>query len=179
MINLIPPIVRKAVITEYWIRVVSVWLYIVSVVSTALVFFALPVFIIVTSQVDTYAKTSAEAAQRVADYDLSAGSLVRANVAAQKIFELRETNRYSDVIKLIESLQGDNISLDSFTLNLSKDSAVAVQVTGQADTRKALSDFRDTLLSQENISEVILPISNLARDKDIKFSISITFKGKS
>lgn len=176
MINLIPPVVRKNIITEYWIRVVSIWLFIVAIVATAVVFLSLPVYVLVSSQVDVYAQSAAEATERVTEYDLSAGALVRANVMAQKVFELREVEKFSNTISTIEALQGNDIEIDGFEFARQEGSLAPVQVTGRAATRQALSDFRETLLRQETISDVVLPISNLAKDKDIQFSVSITFK---
>jgi hypothetical protein len=177
MINLIPPVVRKAIITEYWVRAVSVWLFIASAICIAVILFALPVYVLLSSQVEVYAMSATEASQRAAEYDLSAGALVKANVMAQKIFELREVEHLSEIIKLLESLQNTNISLDSFALDRSNGKLNPVRITGEAATRQALASFRDVLLDQENISEVILPISNLTKDKDIKFSISVILKG--
>lgn len=178
MINLIPPIVRKAVITEYWVRTISVWLLICSVVNIIVFLFALPVYVILTSQVDFYSLSAQEAAKRVEDYDLSAGALVRANVAAQKVFELREVENFSEVVTQIQSLSGSDIELDGFVLGRNEGFLAPVIISGQAKTRQALSGFREVLLQQENVSEVILPISNLAKDKNIDFSITVTFKKK-
>lgn len=176
MINLIPPVVRKNIITEYWVRVVSIWLFIVAVAATAVVFLSLPVYVLVSSKVDVYAQSAAAATERVTEYDLSAGALVRANVMAQRVYELREVEKFSSLIAAIETLQGNDIQIDGFELAREKGALAPVLVNGRATTRQALSDFRETLLSQETISEVVLPISNLAKDKDIQFSVWITFK---
>lgn len=179
MINLIPQVVRKAVITEYWVRAVTVWLFIIAVVSVAIIFAILPLYVLVTSQVDVYASDAAKANKRVAEYDFSAGELVRANGMAQKIFELRDLEQFSGVIALFESLRNPEITLDGFELGRKEEELMPVQVTGKATTRQALADFRDTLLAQKNVAEVLLPISNLAKDKDIQFSISVTLKTES
>jgi len=176
MINLIPPIVRKAVIKEYWTRVISVFLFIVSLVSLGIFVFALPVYVLVSDQVDVYAQSAAEASKRVAEYDLSAGALIRANQMAQKIFELREVDRFTDAVTLLESLQSEDVVITSFQLERAQNKVGPVMIIGEASTRQALADFRDRLLKQPEISDVVLPISNLAKDKDIEFSISVVFK---
>ncbi len=179
MINLIPPVARKAIVTEYWVRVTSIWLFVLSAVNIVILLLALPVYVLVISQVESYAQSATEAEQRVADYDLSAGSLIRANVAAQKIFELRDIEYFSDVVTQIESVQGSNIIIEGMSFGR-KDKALApVRVTGEAADRQALAGFRDRLIKQENIAEVDLPISNLAKDKDLEFSLSIVFKEES
>ena len=179
MINLIPPVVRKSIVTEYWVRVLSVWFFIVAVIATAMIFLALPVYVLVSSQVDVYAQSAEEATQRVTEYDLSAGALVRANVMAQEVFELREVEEFSSIVTLIEGVQGNDIVIDGFDFSRTQGDLAPVQVSGTATTRQALADFRQTLLMQESISDVVLPISNLAKDRDIQFSVLITFKPKS
>lgn len=176
MINLVPPNARKIVVTEYWTRVASVWLFVVCIVSVIIMLLISPVYVLVTTNAKAYARTASESAEKVAEFDLSAGALVKANIMAQKIFDLREVESFSSVISSLESFQGDDISIDGFVFGRKDGALSPVQVTGQAATRQALASFRDVLLSQPNITDVFLPISNLAKDKDIQFSISIVFK---
>jgi hypothetical protein len=176
MINLIPPIVRKAVIKEYWARVISVFLFIVSIVSFGIFVFALPVYVLVSDQVDVYAQSAAEASKRVAEYDLSAGALIRANQMAQRIFELRQVDKFTEVVTLLESMQSTDIIIKTFTFDRVKGEIGPVMISGDATTRQALADFRDRLMRQPEVSDVVLPISNLAKDRDIQFAISVVFK---
>ncbi|OGG70289.1 hypothetical protein A3I99_02690 [Candidatus Kaiserbacteria bacterium RIFCSPLOWO2_02_FULL_45_11b] len=176
MINLIPPVVRKVVIKEYWTRVISVFLFVVSLVGFGIFVFALPVYVLVSDQVDVYAQSAAEASKRVAEYDLSSGALIRANKMAQKIFELREVDKFTEAVTLLESLQSTDIKIKTFNFDRVKGEISPVMISGDATTRQALADFRDRLLRQPEISDVVLPISNLAKDRDIKFSISVVFK---
>lgn len=177
MINLIPPVVRKAIVKEYWVRVVSVFLFVASAVALISIVFLSPVYVLVSAQVDVYAQSASEAALRVAEYDVSAGALVEANGMAQKIVELREVDNFSAATELLESLQSADIVLEGFEFGRDADGYLApVQVNGEASTRQALADFRDRLLAEPTVSEVNLPISNLAKDKDIQFSLSVVFK---
>ena len=177
MINLIPPVVRKAIFKEYWVRAVSVFLSIASAVALVSIVFLLPVYVLISFQVDVYAQSANKVASRVAEYDISASALVNANSMAQKIVELREVDNFLAAAELMESLQGTGIMLEGFEFGRDKNGHLTpVQVTGEALTRQALADFRDTLLAQSSIAEVNLPISNLAKDKNIQFSLSVSFK---
>jgi hypothetical protein len=177
MINLIPPAVRKAIVKEYWVRVTSVFLCIAAGVALTSILFLSPVYVLISSQVDVFAQTANEAAMRVAEYDVSAAALVEANGMAQKIVDLREVDKFSTAVELLESLQGATIELDGFEFGRSLDGSLApVEVTGEAATRQALADFRDRLLADKTVAEVNLPISNLAKDKNIQFSLSVVFK---
>ncbi len=179
MINLVPAVVRKAIITEYWFRVVSVWFLIASIINISITLFALPGYVLVTSQVSTYAQSAAEAAQRVEEYDFSAGALVKANVLAEKIFDMRNVDNFSEIISSFEEIQGEDIVIEGFTFNRDKNSLAPLVIEGEAKDRRALADFKDRLSKLENISEVILPISDLAKNKDIQFSMTINFKNES
>jgi len=177
MINLIPPVVRKAIVKEYWVRVLSVFLGIASIVALMSMVFLSPVYVLVSSQVDVYAQSANEAALRVAEYDISASALVAANSMAQKIVDLKEVDNFSAAAELLESLQGTGIVLDGFEFGREIGGDLApVQVSGKAQTRQALADFRDALLAQPTITAVNLPIANLAKDKDIQFSLGVVFK---
>jgi|TARA_Y100000310_G_scaffold169509_1_gene169608 hypothetical protein len=47
-------------------------------------------------------------------------------------------------------------------------------VTGEADSRESLLEFKKLLEREKQFRDVELPVSNLASDRDIKFSIKIT-----
>jgi hypothetical protein len=176
MINLIPPIVRTAIIKEYWVRVITIGFFVASIVALAISLFALPVYVRVSLQASEYAVSATEAAQRVSEYDLSAGALVKANVMAQQIFELRENEQFSDVLELLLSLQGSDIVLENFDFGRKDGALTPVMISGDATTRQALASFRDALLAEERVIAADLPISNLAKDRDIQFTISVVLK---
>lgn len=48
-----------------------------------------------------------------------------------------------------------------------------ILVTGEADAREPLLEFKKLLGKEIQFTEVLLPVSNLASDRDIKFSIKI------
>jgi len=174
MINLIPPKARKEVVVEYWVRVVSIWLFTLSIFGLVVSLFLLPVYVLVTSQVDAYASSAVEATEKVAEYDLSAVSLVKVNRQAQMLVGLREMSNFSEMIDTIESLKGEGISLDGFSLVRENKKIGAVKIEGEAFVRQNLVDFRDSLLGHPDIEDIHLPISNLAKDKNLPFSISVT-----
>jgi len=173
MINLIPTAVRKAVIKEYWLRVLSVFLFIISVVAVGVTFLFLPAYVLVSTQVDVYAQSAAQAAERVADFDVSAKTLTDANQLAQKILEQKKVENFSTIMELTQSLQPAGITLSDMDLDRSEGGSVSVKIGGLANTRNELAAFRDMLLQHESIADVILPISNLAQERDIKFTLAL------
>ena len=173
MINLIPPQARKDIITEYWVRVITVWMFILSAFSVIAAILLLPVYVLVTSQVEAYSSSATEAAEKVAEYDLSATTLVETNKQAQMIIGLSDVQNFSEIVVLIESLNGNDVSVSSFDFIREDKKISPIQASGKAASRQSLIDFRDRLLQHPAIDSVDLPISNLAKDKDIPFSITV------
>lgn len=176
MINLVPPIVRKEIIKEYWVRVISVFLFIASIVSLCALLFILPSYVLLSGQVGSVTSSAEMVKARMADYDLSAGALVKANVRAQKIYDLREVDKFSEIFEQVLFLNASGIVIEGFDF-VRKDKLIdSIQISGAAETRQSLADFREELLEQKNIKEVVLPISNLAKDKDIEFTMSVVLE---
>ncbi len=178
MINLIPTSLRKKIILEYWIRVVSVWLIVLSVAGVLSLILFLPTYVLINSQVGIYQGSIKAVSEKASEYDVSAKSLELANAQAKSLYDLRLVENFSETLALLESLQGSNVSLISYDFKRNGNSLDKINITGKAVTRQALADFRDTLLKHPQISEVVLPISNLAKDKDIQFNIVLTPKPK-
>lgn len=174
MINLIPPIAKKKIVTEYWVRAISVWMLVCGVMFLVVSFLLLPVYVLVNSQVQVYETSANEAVAKVAEYDLSASTLAEANVQAQILIELRQMKTFSDLIGDINNLQGDDIFVTNLDFRRTGMKLNSVQLNGKAKDRKALADFRDALMTLPEVKDVHLPIANLAKDRDIIFSISVT-----
>ena len=62
-------------------------------------------------------------------------------------------------------------------MNLSRDgeSVREISISGTAASRQALADFRNRLREEDGVESVDLPISNLAKDRDIPFELTVTF----
>jgi hypothetical protein len=176
MINLIPPSAKSSITREYWMRVVSTWLFILSGVAIIITALLIPVYVLVNSQVTAYQETAEEAISEVNKYDLSSTALVRASQDAAKILKMQHEPRFTDFITLFESLQSESVTLDHFEFMKQGGELTPISISGKAETRQALADFREALLDNDRIETVVLPISNLAQDKDITFTISVTMK---
>ena len=176
MINLIPSSARRSLLIEYWVRVLSTWLILwsVSLFASALILY--PAYVLIGSQVAVYETSAKEASQKVASYENVSMSLVQASVQAKAIMDELSIPVFSDYIELFEGLQGTGIQINKIGLSRVDNGIAPVLLVGIADNRQSLASFRDRLLAEEQVVSVDLPISNLARDKDIQFSITVTLK---
>lgn len=176
MINLIPAVAKRRVLQEYWFRTGTLWLGLVSILIIILVILLIPVYVLIYSQTNEYKLAAQQATLEVERYDVSAAALIQASQRARLLLSATEQLKFSDVIKIIEGVSRNGISLTSYEITRTEGKISPLQITGRAESRQELSEFRAGLLTEPSIDTVVLPISNLARDRDIVFSITVTLK---
>ncbi|MEK7609868.1 MAG: hypothetical protein AAB470_01975 [Patescibacteria group bacterium] len=80
--------------------------------------------------------------------------------------------RYSDLIEQITSARGP-ISIDSIRFESISTSTATIFLSGTAPTRESLISFKTRLETLNKGNKVDLPISGLAKNKDISFSLKV------
>jgi hypothetical protein len=176
MINLIPPNAKKRIVVEYWARTVSVWFYIWACALLLGAFVMVPVYVLIDLQVSNSSESAASAEALLASYDELTKQLDDANKDAKALLDSRRFTLMSDYTKSFFALESNAVSLSQVSMSRTKDGIGAVQIAGSADTRQSLASFRDELLDLPQVESVDLPISNLAKDKDIKFALTVKIK---
>jgi hypothetical protein len=176
MINLIPSSAKRNVAIEYWIRVLSVCLFITSGLLAVTTLLLLPVYVLVNYQINIYAKEITKASAEVNEYNLSSTALIQSSLRASLILKLREEQNFSALLKQFTAIENPNVTINSFTFSRKEGALEPILITGKALTRQSLADFRESLLKDATVEKVFLPISNLAQDKDITFTITVTMK---
>ncbi len=176
MINLIPAAAKKSLRLEYWVRVFSVWMiaWSIALVISACILF--PAYVLIQSQVQVYRDSALAAKEKVVDYENVSVDLVGASQQAKFSLDEGRLFLFSEYVNLFENLQGEGVLLTDLSIDRSVSSEQFVSLQGVAVDRKSLAAFRDRLLEREEIGAVDLPISNLARDSDITFNITVTLK---
>ncbi len=173
MINLIPPQAKKSIVTEYWIRVAATWMYLWAFTLVCCAAIVFPAYVNVHSQVAVYEDSAAQASAKVADYKTASVGLVRSSQQASTIINESRIPTFSKYFNLFESLQGSQISVSQVSVSRSMDGLEPIRIVGQAADRQSLASYRDRLLAQEVVTEVDLPISNLAQDRNIQFTLTL------
>lgn len=176
MINLIPSSAKKHIIREYWLRVISVWFFILAGVFFILSSLLIPVYTLIDSRVSVYAESGEKALSDAKSYNLSSVPLVLANKEAKLILLLKDQVRFSEFVETLSKLQNQGITIDSFEFQKTATGVAPINISGKALTRQSLAIFRENLLQNPLIETVDLPISNLAQDRDINFNISLKLK---
>lgn len=83
---------------------------------------------------------------------------------------------YSSIVYNIINHKPVGVSINNFDLSstgTSATSTISVTMQGKASTRESLVTFRDRLAKDPLITKVELPVSDLAKSKDISYSIKV------
>lgn len=176
MINLIPPSAKKSIQTEYWLRVLSVWCTLWSVALLMGSAVLVPSYVLIVSQVKVYADSAQEASQKILDFENVSKDLGRSSQQAGTLLLGLKQPLMSEYISRFKELEKPGINISKITMSRNETGLAGAQIAGQAENRQALADFRDRLRGEATIAGVDLPISNLAKDKDIQFALTVTFK---
>lgn len=172
MINLIPPAARKSVAREYWLRVISVWLFLFGTACLIVAVLCLPTYMLIHLQTMTLDEQLSLASEKNATFEVSASALLQANVQAEILTQSASTTPFSVYLTTIETIAGTAIILQDIALAETPQGGT-MKLSGTATTRQALANFRDALETHPAFAAVNLPISSLIKDQDLLFAMDV------
>lgn len=155
------------------------WLIILSISVIAVSLLFLPVYTLISSQVEAITASVENASQKVNEYNLSSSALTKAGHQAQLLFQLENEKKITDLLSILTKLQNNNLTIREYDFKRTGKIIDSVKMAGEAKTRQTLVDFSDSLSGLEMVEKVDLPVSNLAKDKDLEFSLTIKLKENS
>jgi hypothetical protein len=120
------------------------------------------------SDISALRQTDATSVLSAAEKDLSGSSVLMSDLTGSTAPEL-----FSEAIAKVASIHGD-VYIKGFSLARIASSTVSVSIDGTAPTRVSLLSFKSRLETLTHGKPVELPISELAQDANISFSITIT-----
>lgn len=173
MINLIPSNAKKSIALEYWLRVCTSWFILWSGTLIIGACILIPAYALITIQVGVYESSAKIAQESVESYDQVSQNLKTASEQAKLIVDSTSEPKIYMYIGLFERLQAPGIILTKIILSREEEGLSPVILDGTAIDRESLARFRDRLLTEPSINSVDLPIANLAKDKDIQFTLSV------
>lgn len=174
MINLLPPQARKHVLTEYWLRTISVWLLLVVVVGVLILTLLFPTYILIKLQLQARADTYQQVEVEHENFQSAQVEIRRTNTNAALLANAADTQSFSEILDALLRLQSEAIFVQNVAMQRADEAVQEITVTGQADTRDALAAFRNQLEASPLFTAADLPLENLARDRDLPFQITIT-----
>lgn len=189
MANLLTKEQKKKIKNEYKIRWAILFLVILGSLFIIATVMLLPSYVITNiehKEVESALSHFEESKQTVVDKEVE-----RQVVSTrQKMQDLESSEQFfiSDVISKINSVKNVDVSLNTIafqetTLKGESDdggsgTSLDFQINGISENRKSLVSFKDALNGLDIFSSVDLPLSNLAQETNIIFSLKITIEKK-
>ncbi len=174
MLNLIPPAARKSVIREYWVRAVTVFMFLLGTGFLLVASFLLPTYVLIDNQVESMQAEVDARAATTASFDASSGSLTNAMKQANTLLAAEGGAMVPATVltNTLDTLSGPEVDLTqvSFTKTAA---TTTLMISGQAKNRPALAGYRDAIEGHEYFLSADLPISSLVKDKDLLFTMTI------
>lgn len=170
MINLIPPLAKKKIVIEYWVRTISIWLWLAGTALFLIAILFIPLNIYIINQESYLSATYNSNKTEQTNHQKNLAQLTKANQQAQILLTTKSEYTMSELLLVLFGAIGNEVKLDEISLNQMIDPVLVV--SGVATDRQSLVQLRDTLEAEENFLTVDLPISNLIKEQDIPFSIT-------
>ncbi|MCA9363659.1 hypothetical protein KC727_00340 [Candidatus Kaiserbacteria bacterium] len=175
MINFLPPEGLSLVKREYWVRVLSVWGFLLFAVCVVSVLSLLPTYVLLKSQLAAAEVRIVGGEDTTEEYRVAAEAVKDANVVIGQLEKTRPSVRPSEIVGALVAATPANVEVNRLLLKQDAGAAVsAVQVQGVAATREALVRFKEVIQEGVLFSEVEVPISDLAREVELPFAIMVT-----
>lgn len=173
MINLIPPIAKKKIVQEYWLRFAVIMMIFSSIAIGVLLVLQAPSYILLSSQLRAYESQFQAAQLQQADLQTTEKTVKATNALAQHVSTPSLAANFSEVFSALETIASNEIRIVQFSSTRSTSSISDITLRGVATTRTALADFSNKVVEHPLFLEANVPISNLAKDRDIDFEIKV------
>lgn len=176
MINLLPPGQKQKAEKEYNFRLGSAYILLMSIVVVIGAVLLLPSYFFVDIK-EGYAQNELDALQSSSEN--TKREEIRAELLLTKEY-LRELTKDATreplyaVIDRVSTASGGIIDISTVSYSRAEgESNSTLSVGGTAPTRNKLLRFKNALEEDELFEEIVLPVSSLAQETDIKFNIQI------
>ena len=175
--TLLPDEEIKELRKEYRVRLFIISLFFISLAIVVGILSLFPAYMSVYSP-ESWALTRSDEVQvnkQVVSTEDMQKELVLAQQAIAKLTAGEDGTSYSDIIQDILAHRSAGIFITSFEMSrvVGTSTTPDITVSGKASSREALIDFKKRLEGDVKFKKVELPVSDLAKSKDVKFSLKI------
>ncbi len=177
MFSLLPNQEKKRLRKEYRLRLLIVALIFFVTATIFGLIFLLPSYLLSLSK-ESVARDHLKSVQDVAKTNAKPELSAELKAANLQIVELKGSVEQMPIKKILDMVIKDRpegLKINSFSLTRDAQAGTLL-ITGIAPTRESLVSFNKTLSAEPLFSKVESPVSELAKSKNIGFSLSITGK---
>ena len=175
MFNLLPKNLKEKIKTEYKLRKITVILIFIICLQLSFLIFLTPSWLISFYKEKEVTSQSEEIKKHLSDSSLSE-VIVTIRGINTKLNIINSVLKYPKIVPFINTIlskKTSSIKIDELAYILGQENTAEIIIGGTSLTREALVSFVKALEDSKSFNKVNLPISNLAKDKNISFSISL------
>lgn len=180
MSNLITKKQKKIIQYEYYCRLFSTILILISVLGLFILAYTIPYYIYVkNSYLETIKSFEAPiAAENNENFGESMSQIVKRTLDEMRVIELYINKNVNPSLYLSNIIEQKNnyIKINKLSFSFIKSDEGQVVVSGLSENREGLVKFIDDLNSLENFTNVNSPVSDFAKDSNIPFTLNIKIK---
>ena len=136
--------------------------------------FNVPVYQLLRAQSDAYQKEYTNATEQTGEFKNAEDSIKNSNAVATLLASKNNQIAFSLVLKTIDDLVANGIVIKNYALTRKDDGLGSVVVSGTAKERTDLTNFKNVIEKDSLFKLASIPLSDLAKDKDIPFTLTIT-----
>lgn len=175
MYDLLPQENKKGLRNDYRYRLTILIIEGLLVTGILCLIFMVPSYFLTHSKLTTVKAREAELLknQRAAEERVVSKELEESRNNMKFVEDGLVAHGVQEVIDTVLSYKADTISIVGFNVVKAKEGEqYTVSVTGTADDRDSLVSFTKKLQKEKTFTNVVLPVSNLEKNRNIDFSMS-------
>ncbi len=176
MYNLLPYQQKKSLKREYYIRLATVSVSIITILGIFLFLTLLPSYFLSLSKKESSAKQLALARAKVADQKIENHiSFTELRSLSDAVLKKIQSRSLNSIIEQILRDKTSGIKITGFDITAPNDAGLrTVGVVGVADNRSSILEFAKKLQADQLFKKVDVPDSNFQKSKNILFTITLT-----
>lgn len=174
MINLIPPQGRALMKREYMFRVGATFCILFGWLALFFAVAHIPTYVLVKAQIQNIDAVAQRESSRDEEIKQSEAEVRAAQAVIMQLRAVKESRKVADIVGEVHRLANDSIRLHTFVLTDLEEKTSVIQVQGSATTREEFVAFKDALEASLFFARAEIPISDLARDTDLPFMMTLT-----
>ncbi len=175
MFNLLPENLKDTIRKEYKFRKIIVILLFIISLQISFLIFIFPTWLISLYNEKEVLAESENVKKQLSDLNISPATLTIKSLNT-KLNIINTTLEYPKILPLFNTIiskKTNSIQIDEFLYTLVQNNTAEIIIGGTSLTRESLVSFVKSLEDTKSFKQVNLPISNLAKDRNINFSISM------
>lgn len=174
MINLLPPKGKTALRHEYILRVWTIYAVILTGICIAATALLIPTYVLINTQFHGVEGDNEKSAHAREAFAMAKEEITHANDIITQLTKPAHERQISKLITDIMTLNAaSNITFTTFQVAEEKN-LYTISILGTAPSRGSLAGFKTALEESNQFKTVELPLSDLARDVDLSFAITLT-----